>query len=145
MTALAKELGATRLGNLYGGTNATHTSAKSVHGYVRVLTEEVDKHVLAEVQESLTYNIMADEVSDVTSRKYLAMLCRHVRPDGSTVITLLNGVEVYNGTSATVTSAIVTEIQRSGLDITKMSTLSADGASTFSGVRIEEWCGSKSP
>ena len=132
LTALAKDLGATRLSNLFGGANAT--SAKSVQDYVRSLTAEVDRRVLAEVQESATYSIMADEVSDVASRKHLTVLCRHVRPDGSTGITeRCRGGR--HGTSATITAAIVAEIERSGLDITKISTLSADGASTFSGVK----------
>ena len=51
--------------NLYSGANATHTSTKSVQGYVRALTEEVDRRVLAEDQESPTYSIMADKVSYV--------------------------------------------------------------------------------
>ena len=93
LMALAKELGTTRLNNLYGGANATYTSAKSVQGCIRALTAEVDRRVLAEVQESPTC-ITAVEENDVASRKHIAMLCRHVQHDGSTGITLLNDVEV---------------------------------------------------
>ena len=82
LTALVKDLGATRLNNLYGGANVMHTSAKSVQGYVCALTAEVDKRVLAEIQESPTYSIMADEVRAVASRKYHEMLCHHIKPDG---------------------------------------------------------------
>ena len=131
LVELSVYLGASLLRNLHAGKNATHTRAKTVHGLLRSLSEEVSITITDSIQQSPTYRVMADKVMDVVSRKHLAMLCRYVKPDGSTDTVLLNDV----GTANTITAAITSELQTRQLDVTKMSTLSADGASTFSGCK----------
>ena len=59
------------------------------------------------------------------------MLCRYVNPDGSTDTVPLNDFEIADGTANTITAAITSELQIRQPDVTKMSTLSADGASTI--------------
>ena len=68
------------------------------------------------------------------------MLCRYVNPDGSTDTVLLNDFEIADGTANTITAAITSELQIRQLDVTQMSTLSADGASTFSGCKSGVGC-----
>ena len=140
LVELSVDLGSSRLRNLYAGKNATHTSAKTVHGLLRSLSDEVSATITDSIQQSPTYSVMADEVMDVASRKHLAMLCRYVSPDGSTDTVLLNDVEIADGTANTVTAAMTSELQTHQLDVTKMSTLSADGASTFSGCKTGVGC-----
>ena len=140
LVQLLVDLGASRLRNLHAGKNATHTSAKTVRGLLSSLSEEVNTTITDSIQQSPTYSVMADEVMDVASRKHLAMLCRYVKPDGGTDTVLLNDVEIANGTANTITAAITSELQTRQLDVTKMSTLSADGASTFSGCKSGVGC-----
>ena len=133
LVELAIDLGAKLLSKLNAGKNATHTSSKTVSGLLNCLTTEVDAKVTEHIRRSPTYSVMADEVTDVVSMKHLAMLCRYVNPDGTTATVLMNDVEIANGTANTITAAISQELQERQLDVVNMSTLSADGASTFSG------------
>ena len=83
---------------------------------------------------------MANEVMDLASRKHLAMLYRYVKADGSTDTVLLNAVEIADGTANTITAGTTSELQTRQFDVTKMSTLSADGVSTFSGCMTGVGC-----
>ena len=49
------------------------------------------------------------------------------------VPTLLNDVEIADGIAKTITAAITSELHERQLSMDNLSTLSADGASTFSG------------
>ncbi len=69
-------------------------------GLLNCLKKEVDANVTDNIRRSPTYSVTADEVTDV-SKKHLAMLCRYVNPDGSTVTVLMNDVEIANGTANT--------------------------------------------
>ena len=135
LVKLAVDLVASRLRKLNAGKNATHTSSTTVSGLLQSLRKQVDAAVNSKIPQSPTYSVLADEVTDVASYKHLAMLCRYVKPDGSTDTVLLNDVEIADGTANTVTAAISDELQAQQLDVVNMSTLSADGASTFSGNR----------
>ena len=137
LVELSVYLGASLLRNLHAGKNATHTRAKTVYGLLRSLSGEVSITITDSIQRSPTYRVMADEVMDVVSRKHLAMLCRYVKPDGSTDTVLINDVEIADGTANTITAAITSELQTRQLDVTKMGTLSADVASTLVGAKRE--------
>ena len=130
---LAVDLGAARLKKLNAGKNATHTSAYTVSGLLQCLKKQVDEKVTANIRDSPMYSILADEVMDVASHKHLAMLCRYVNINGSTDTILLNDVEIADGTANTITAAITSELRERQLSVDNLSTLSADGASTFSG------------
>ena len=107
---LAVDLGASRLRKLNAGKNATHTSSTTVSGLLQSLRKQVDAAVNSKIQQSPTYSVLADEVTDVASHKHLAMLCRYVNPDGSTDTVLLNDVEIADGTANTLTAAISDEL-----------------------------------
>ena len=49
------------------------------------------------------------------------------------VLTLLNDVEIADGIAKTITAAITSELHEHQLRVDNLSTLSADGATTFSG------------
>ena len=82
--------GASRLRTLHMGKKARHTRAKTVHGLLRSLSEEVSTTITNYIQQSPTYSVMANEVMDVAHRKHFAMLCRYVSLDGSTDTVPLN-------------------------------------------------------
>ena len=65
------------------------------------------------------------------------MLCRYVNQDGSTSTVLMNDVETANGTANTITATSNKELQERQLDVVNTSTLSAAGASTFSGHKAD--------
>lgn len=76
---------------------------------------------------------MCDEVTDVASRKHLATLCRYLGPNKEVKVAFLNDVEIPNGKAETITQCLTSELQSRSMSLTKMSSLAADGASTFSG------------
>ena len=55
--------------------NATYTSWDSAQGLLIQLSGDADKIVQCEI--NVDHLIMLDEVTDVTSRKHLAILCRY--------------------------------------------------------------------
>ena len=83
LVKLAIDLRATRLRKLNAGKNAMHTSSKTVSGLLNCLTKEVEAKVTDNIRRSPVYSVMADEVTDVVSKKHLTMLCRYVNSDGT--------------------------------------------------------------
>ena len=113
--------------------NAKYTSWHTVQEFLGTLSDEVDDAVCSEVQSSPTYSLMVDEVSDVASRKHLAMLCKYIAPDTTIKTAILNDVAICDGTANTITAKILAQIEESGLELKNMSALGADGNATFSG------------
>jgi hypothetical protein len=75
---LARELGAPNLMNVHCGKNATYKSWDTAQSLLQQLSSEVNATVHAEVDSSSHFSLLCDEVTDVASRKHLAILCRYL-------------------------------------------------------------------
>ena len=99
MVKLLETLGAPNIMKLHSGKNATYTSWDSVQFFLSALSEEVEDTLLQDVKASPCYAMMADEVTDVTSQKHLAVVCRYITPDSNIGVALLSDVTIPNRTA----------------------------------------------
>ena len=77
LVELDNTLGAIGIKGLNKGANASHTSWDTVNELLVCLSEVVDDAVNGEVQQSVAFSLLADEVADCTSTKQLAVACRY--------------------------------------------------------------------
>ena len=88
---------------------------------------------MSDVQSSVAFGLMTDEVTDISTEKHLALACRYVNEDGEVAVAYLNDTTIPEGTADTITKEITKTLDDLNLEISKLTSFASDGAATFTG------------
>ena len=94
--------------------------------------DELTATIVREIKNSHFYGIQADEVMDVSGREQLGISVRYEK-EGEAVEILIAFVECKSVTGSAISSKILSELQRVGLDPKRCRAQTYDGAGSLSG------------
>jgi len=113
--------------------NATYSSWDIVDDLLTILSDEVKTTVTEEVQRSLSFSTMVDEVCDKRTEKHLAICVRYVSTEGAVKTSFLSDTAIPEANAENLTRKIVGELERHNLLIQNMTGFTSDGAAVFLG------------
>lgn len=87
------------------------------------------------MQNSGTYSLMVDEVCDRSVTKNLGVVIKYLNTEGKAEMKFLHDAEMTRSTGKDIKEATLDVLQKKGLEPSKCSNLTSDGASSFSGNR----------
>ena len=132
LLSLAENLGCDYFKALNLGHNAKYTSPQIVTEFLDVINGVVEEEVLSDMKGSSSYSVMADESTDVSVLKQLALYGRAV-VKGELKTRFLKIIDLSDGKAPTIVDAITTFLQSVGLSIDDLSSFGSDGASVMTG------------
>lgn len=120
-----------------GPKNARYISPTTQNEVIQSLGAVVLGDLVQEINASPFISIMADETADVSTVEQLALCIRYLKQSAPGVKEIcesfLGFLQLQNTTAKTITSAILDELTRVGIDQSKIVGQGYDGASTMSG------------
>ena len=115
--------------------NATYTSSVIQNQVIDVLADQVRQKIIGNVQVAKWFNVIADEVTDVSNKEQLSLVLRYVEPDTLLVRKYLVGFfECDTGISGRALADKITSCVRVyGLDLSNLRGQAYDGAGNMAG------------
>lgn len=132
LVELCCELGATYLPYLSKGKNATYTGHETVNEFLECQAEVVEETIIEEIESGETLGVMLDEYTDVSARKHLAIVGKHIR-DGSAQLSFLQDIQLPNGTADTIYSSLKDYLHKKDIPLQKITSFASDGPSVMTG------------
>ena len=116
------------------GKNAQYTSKDAVVEFVEALGTWVDESLLARLQNTRHFSLLADECTNITTIEELSVACRWVE-NGRPVEHFIEIIPLKKADSKTIYETLVDCLKMKGVQISKLIGMGFDGAATFSGKR----------
>lgn len=111
--------------------NCSYTSHRTVDEFLEVMASTKEEELLQDIKNSPCFSILADETSDVTNRKHMAVAVKYLK-DGNPKISFVKDCHLNDGKSETIFSELVSVIDEYG-GFDKISGFTSDGASAMVG------------
>ena len=112
--------------------NARYLSNTAQNQLILCTGDELTATIVREIKKSHFYGIQADEVTDLSGRKQLSILVRYEK-EGEAVEKLIAFVEFKSVTGSSISSKILSELQRVVLDPKRCRAQTCDGVGSMSG------------
>ena len=114
--------------------NATYRSKTIQNKLLGCCGEQIIEHIINEVKEAKFFSVLADEVSDVSSKEQMSMVLRYVDKAGHIREAFVGFVECDQGTSGqAVCDGIKKTLRNFGLDLNNCRGQGYDGAGNMAG------------
>lgn len=113
--------------------NAKYLSAKIQNEMITCCGEEIRDRIVAEIQKSKYFTVLADETSDISGMEQLTICIRYLSSDSDINEDFLGFCPLLKQDSATITQAIIAQLEKWGLPFSFLRGQGYDGASNMSG------------
>ncbi|XP_071793337.1 zinc finger protein 862-like [Asterias amurensis] len=124
-----RHLGVTEAQDLIKGGNARYDSPHIFNELLLSLSDSIKKNMTIALKNSPFVGIGVDESTDRSQEKHLVVVIRYIAVSGEVVTSFLQCVEVRDGTSKTLYSAVHKTLASYKVPIRKVVGLGTDGAS----------------
>ena len=108
---------------------ASYTSYETVNEFISSMAETQRGSIIDSISNSPYFSLMADETTDKSNRKHLAISARYIK-DGNPVVSFVKDIEIPNGSAEKKISVINPIINDCG-GYQKMSGFGSDGAAVM--------------
>jgi hypothetical protein len=114
--------------------NATYTSPDVQNQIISILCEQIREKILRKVRSSLSYALIADEVTDCSNKEQFCIVLRYVEPESSLIREdLVTFLDCDSGVTGQALADKMLSFVTDHLDPSKMRGQAYDGASNMSG------------
>ena len=134
LIALLKHLEVPNIQALNVSDHTTYDSYNTATGLLDVLSAVIDENISKQVKDSPVLTVMCDESTDILVHQKLVIQCRVVNPVTLAPKTFfLTDLTITEATGKGIFDSIKNHLSLRGVEISKVTSLGTDGASTMTG------------
>ena len=119
--------------HLNHGYNARYKSQRIIGEFLQVMAVQIEKDQLQGALSSTYFSLMIYETMDIAVPNEMVIYATYIE-NGKVATNFLKICKLFNGTTDTIETTLVTYVEDKGLSVSKMVGLGTDGANVMTGI-----------